>query len=90
MVQVLEESIQDVMHTAVNGRLPTAYHENLFKFLGVFHTKRTDLRVNAMMFQNYEPILWRGLKVNAFPILSYNTITRSAISDLAQSVCIAA
>lgn len=31
MVQVLEESIQDVMHTAVNGRLPTAYHENLFK-----------------------------------------------------------
>lgn len=60
------------------------------QFLGVFHTKRTDLRVNAMMFQNYEPILWRGLKVNAFPILSYNTITRSAISDLAQSVCIAA
>ncbi|EEC16887.1 hypothetical protein IscW_ISCW022188 [Ixodes scapularis] len=61
--KVLEQSIQDVMHMAVNGQYTAAQHDRLFKFLAIFHSKQKDRHLSAMLCRNYEPILWRGLKV---------------------------
>ncbi|XP_029838453.2 condensin-2 complex subunit G2 isoform X2 [Ixodes scapularis] len=60
--EVLEQSIQDVMHMAVNGQYTAAQHDRLFKFLAIFHSKQKDRHLSAMLCRNYEPILWRGLK----------------------------
>ncbi|CAN7982660.1 unnamed protein product, partial [Ixodes hexagonus] len=37
-------------------------HTHTFQFLAVLHSKQKDRQLSAMLFRNYEPILWRGLK----------------------------
>ncbi|XP_064470791.1 condensin-2 complex subunit G2-like isoform X2 [Ornithodoros turicata] len=62
--EALEESIQDIMLTAINldPGLPKNYHEHLYRFLNVFHAQHSNMEISKMLFRLYQPILWRGLK----------------------------